>query len=228
MFQVLSESKEHATQGSARWSLMSALAHATLITAAVAVTSRDAPTLRIERPRAESLTYVAVRPTSRQPDRASGETSPRWKYPALPIFQLRDVPGVDVAIERGVNLPADDYWATPGGFPSGGEGIGIPAGGIYTDRLVDRPVMARLDNGAPEYPRALRASGVEGDVTARFVVDTTGRVEPTSISITQATHAFFGDAVRRWLSRTRYLPAEAGGHPVRQLVEQRIGFTLER
>jgi hypothetical protein len=69
---------------------------------------------------------------------------------------------------------------------------------------------------------------VEGDVVARFVVDTLGRVEPGSIAILAATHALFAAEVRAWLSRTRYRPAEYEGRVVRQLVEQRIGFALRR
>jgi TonB family protein len=82
-------------------------------------------------------------------------------------------------------------------------------------------------NGQPEYPAMLRQVAAEGDVHVRFVVDTAGRVEPTSIEILRASHPLFGAAVQRWLSRNRYVPAEVSGSRVRQLVEQRIAFTLE-
>jgi hypothetical protein len=60
----------------------------------------------------------------------------------------------------------------------------------------------------------------------RFVVDSTGSVEPGSVAIITSTHSLFGEAVRRWLLRTRYVPADVAGHAVRQLVEQRVYFTL--
>jgi hypothetical protein len=53
-------------------------------------------------------------------------------------------------------------------------------------------------------------------------------VDPASIIIVRATHALFGDAVRRWLPQSRYRPAEAGGRVVAQLVQQPFGFSIRR
>jgi protein TonB len=78
------------------------------------------------------------------------------------------------------------------------------------------------------YPAALRSAQIEGEVVARFVVDTTGRAEPASISFPAATHPQFADAVRLTLLRSRYFAAMIGGRSVRQLVEQRFAFTLTR
>ena len=88
--------------------------------------------------------------------------------------------------------------------------------------------MPRPGNPAPAYPPALRAAQIEGSVLARFVVDTTGRAEPASISFPEATHEQFAEAVRQSLLRSRYLPAIVSERPVRQLVEQRFAFTLTR
>jgi len=52
------------------------------------------------------------------------------------------------------------------------------------------------------------------------------RVEPASVEILRALHDLFAEAVRRWLTRTRYSPAQASGVEVRQLVEQRVEFDL--
>jgi protein TonB len=89
-------------------------------------------------------------------------------------------------------------------------------------------VAPRPGNPAPAYPASLRSAQVEGSVLARFIVDTTGRVEAASINFPEATHALFADAVRQSLLRSRYLPAVLGEHAVRQLVEQRFAFTLTR
>jgi TonB family protein len=228
MFQVLIESSPHATQRRARWTVMSALAHATLLTAAVVATTRSAQTLSMAPVRAESLTYVRViETTPAVPMGHSGFESRVWTHPDLPKIPMPDLPGLDV-FTAGEKLASKDDWPTERGLSAMSGAAGVPAGGVYPERLVDRPVIPLADNARPEYPRALRASAVEGEVRARFVVDTIGRVEPSSISIMQATHALFAESVRVWLLRTRYLPAEAAGRPVRQVVEQRIGFTLER
>lgn len=62
----------------------------------------------------------------------------------------------------------------------------------------------------------------------RFVVDSAGHIETPTIEIAQARHALFGASVRQWLPRTRYSPALVNGRAVRQLVQQRIEFTLTR
>ena len=66
----------------------------------------------------------------------------------------------------------------------------------------------------------------EGSVMVEFVVDTTGRVEPGSIQLTQADHALFASAVRDVLPRYRFIPAMAAGHRVRQLVRLPFRFDL--
>ena len=80
----------------------------------------------------------------------------------------------------------------------------------------------------PRYPDALKSVGVEGVVAMRFIVSAEGRVEPGSIDVISTPHKLFADAVRTALLNTRYRPAEAGGHAVRQLVEQTFHFRLEK
>lgn len=118
--------------------------------------------------------------------------------------------------------------ATSIGSPIGTRTGGTVPGQLHTAATVDRIVAPLPGNSAPAYPSRLSNAGVEGEVFARFVVDTTGRIEAPTIEIQQASHALFGEAVRRWLTHNRYSPALAGGRPVRQLVQQRIEFTLTR
>ena len=112
--------------------------------------------------------------------------------------------------------------------PTGGAGLASPTGGVYTRDLVEKAVLPRPGNPAPAYPMSLRAAQIEGSVVARFVVDSTGRTEPASITFSEATHPLFTESVRQALLRSRYFPALVGERPVRQLVEQRFAFTLTR
>ena len=98
----------------------------------------------------------------------------------------------------------------------------------YNETMVERQVMADPGNAPPRYPSMLRSAGVEGLVHAQFVVDTTGRVERESIRFTRTGHQLFAQAVTEALLRSRYVPAEAGGRKVRQLVQQAFSFALER
>ena len=91
---------------------------------------------------------------------------------------------------------------------------------------VEKVVIPRPGNPAPRYPEMLRRAGVEGSVTARFVVDTLGMVEPASVQIVQSSHVLFEHSVREAIRRMRFVPAELQGRRVRQLVEQGYGFTI--
>lgn len=92
---------------------------------------------------------------------------------------------------------------------------------------VERPVSPIGAAAMPAYPEALRSSGVRGSVTAEFVVDTTGRVEPASFRALGSDNDLFTAAVRTAVLRTRFHPAEAGGRRVRQLVQESFSFVLQ-
>lgn len=77
-----------------------------------------------------------------------------------------------------------------------------------------------------EYPEALRSANVEGEVYARFVVDTSGRVDSLSIEIVRSTHDSFSQSVRKALLNARFTPATIGDRKVRQRVEQQFDFSL--
>lgn len=100
------------------------------------------------------------------------------------------------------------------------------AGGVY--RTVD--VMAEPDprNPAPIYPTMLRSAGVEGSVSAQFVVDTTGRVVASSITFRDGDNAVFEQSVTRALAAARFRPALVNGRTVRVLMAQTFRFRLER
>ena len=79
-------------------------------------------------------------------------------------------------------------------------------------------------SATPQYPETLRSAGIEGEVDAQFVVDTTGRA--MSLEIKKSTNDLFAAAVRAALPRMRFYPAEIGGKKVRQLVQQPFTFTI--
>lgn len=109
-----------------------------------------------------------------------------------------------------------------------GSGVGPAHGSApFSATDVDRPVAPLDGPPAPAYPEALRSTGVRGSVTAEFVVDTTGRVEPASFHVLSADSDLFSAAVRTAVLRTRFRPAEAGGHRVRQLVQESFSFVLQ-
>lgn len=152
------------------------------------------------------------------------------------------LPSVDLKIATTVGdivkAPAtDDVIGKPGGISregtvksdgeGGGKGLGSGSGRAYDENQVDRAVEV-LRKPDLRYPESLRSVNVEGVVQMRFIVSADGRVEPGSIEVVSSPHKLFSDAVRTALLNTRYRPAEAGGRPVRQLVEQSFTFRLDK
>ena len=107
---------------------------------------------------------------------------------------------------------------------SGGDGEPA-AGAIFDSRTVDRDVRITRER-APRYPDALRAAGVSGVVTLRFVVDTAGRIEPGSLHVIESPNEQFTAAVFAALRDTRFSPGESHGRPVRVLVQRSFRFEL--
>jgi len=91
---------------------------------------------------------------------------------------------------------------------------------------VDREVVRQADAVAPIYPEQLRVTGVQGGVTVRFVVDTTGRIEQGSLFVVGATHPLFAAAVRDAAPDMIFQPAARSGRLVRQQVIQSFQFVL--
>jgi TonB family protein len=102
------------------------------------------------------------------------------------------------------------------------------ANGAYTADVVERTAWPQQDNPRPRYPDALRRAGVEGSFLVEFVVDSTGRVDPKTLSFPKAAHPMFLRAVRDALLHSRYFPAELAGMRVRQLVTQQFTFVIAR
>jgi TonB family protein len=158
---------------------------------------------------------------------------------SLPPVNLKAVPTVDVDIRVAPpELPKTA--GTPGvtrsnsdGDVEGGSGSGRGglrsgnSGRAYSESQVDRAVQVSRAP-VPRYPEALRSVNITGEVMVQYIVDARGRVEPGSIKILSSTHKLFADAVRAALLEARYRPAEVGGQPVRQLVEQPFIFKLDR
>jgi TonB family protein len=96
----------------------------------------------------------------------------------------------------------------------------------YTVLQVDETVQRYESSAAPVYPPELSARGTEGKVEAAYVVDTTGRVDTTTIQVMQSDDPRFTESVRTALAETRFRPAKRAGKAVRQLVQQRFRFKV--
>jgi len=103
----------------------------------------------------------------------------------------------------------------------------LVADSVFSVLEVDRMVERYDGSAAPAYPPELIAKGVQGMVQAIYVVDTTGRVDTTSIEVLASDHPQFTQSVREALDHMRFRPALRGGQPVRQRVQQKFRFQIQ-
>ena len=98
----------------------------------------------------------------------------------------------------------------------------------YSVLDVDSAAARDPSSAAPAYPPMMMAKGIEGSATMRFVIDSTGLIDLATVSLLEATHAEFVQAVREAMPRMRFRPAKMGLLAVRQLAEQMFRFEIRR
>lgn len=85
------------------------------------------------------------------------------------------------------------------------------------------------DNPMPQYPAALLAAGVEGDVIARLQIDATGAVtEANILARDSGVDARFEQAAIEALLQWRFRPEVRQGHAVSSVVQVPVEFRRER
>jgi protein TonB len=210
-------------------------AHLVIIALAVRATALTA-TPRPET-KAVPTIYIAPDPTPPQPPSPRRPfTNPDPSVPSAPnardfptVPNLDNIPNVipDAGSMANLMEPAFDATRVSASGPPTGASPNVSDGAPLRENMVEKAVVAIPGTATPRYPSLLQSAGVEGDVRAQFVVDTLGRVEHGSVRILETSHDQFSAAVRDALAGARFTPAEAGGHKVRQLVEQTFTFRIE-
>lgn len=93
---------------------------------------------------------------------------------------------------------------------------------------VDSQATRDPASAAPDYPKAMMEKSIEGSAALRFVVDSTGLVDMSTVQVLDFTHPEFAKAVRDVMPRMRFRPARMGSVAVRQLAEQLFKFEIKR
>ena len=99
---------------------------------------------------------------------------------------------------------------------------------VFTIAEVDSAVAVDPASAAPTYPPALLKLGVEGSVMVRYVVDSFGRADLSTLQVLRASRVEFAVAVREALPFMRFTPAKMGPKAVPQLVEQPFNFRIQK
>ena len=210
--------------------MLSVVVHAGVIAAAEAATATADAHIAPVRPTSVVFTASpsADPPVATATPTHTGTSVSTSALPTVPAISV-EVPstlpdiGTVIAEPQPSTVPWSPTGSTPGSAPSG-----TPSTGIWSEHTVEKPVIAIGDAPRPRYPELLRSAGVEGEVLAQFVVDTTGRVEAGSFRVLRSSHPLFSQAIERVIPLARFVPAEAGGRRVRQLVQQPFTFAIQR
>ncbi len=99
---------------------------------------------------------------------------------------------------------------------------------IFTAEQVDQP--ARADSSrrvVPIYPHDLYRTATPGEVLVEFVVEPDGSVDMESYNVVWATHAAFGESVRRAVRESAWIPGVKQGRTVRQVLQQPYRFVAD-
>ena len=98
---------------------------------------------------------------------------------------------------------------------------------VFTITEVDSAVAVDPASAAPTYPAALLKLGIQGTVMVRYVVDSLGRADLSTLEILKASRVEFAVAVREALPNMHFTPARMRGKAVPQLVEQPFNFRIQ-
>jgi protein TonB len=130
-----------------------------------------------------------------------------------------------------IQNPGEIAWGPPrvgGGLPSiigsGAEPGGAGSSGVWDP---SETLMHLVAAPHARYPEPLRNAGISGRVVIQFVVDTTGRVDMSSVLVLRSSHDLFTRAVRDALPALRFRPTEMNGRRVRALAEMPFEFVLK-
>lgn len=237
MFENLIETKAK-NQRRAGGMALSAVLHAVLITAAVYGTLQAKE--QLEKPKAEKVEFVEMKKKDDPPPPKEEPKPPPpevvVKAPPPKGFQVLTapikIPDVLPDIDLSKKVTNEEDFSGKG--VAGGIAKGVVGGTpqpinndqTYYEYQVEKQVSPTPGNSPPRYPDMLRSANVEGEVTAQFVVDTSGRAEMSTFKVIKSSHDLFTNAVRNALSNMRFYPAEVGGRKVKQLVQMPFQFSL--
>ena len=238
MFNELLESKpkKQRSPGSAAFSV---ILHTVMIVGAVYATSRaDEIVEAVKEEKVEFLEEVKPKDEPPPPEETAPPPPEVAAAPPPPKgFQVLtapiDIPDVipDIDLTKSITNEADfSGVGVAGGVAKGVEG---GTGPVITDAplyefQVEKPALAISGSGAPAYPSVLKSTNVQGRVTATFVVDTSGRADPSTFKALESDHELFTQAVKSALPRMRFIPAEVGGRKVKMWVQQAFEFRLDK
>jgi protein TonB len=234
MFNQLIESKAQK-QKMAGGTVFSIVLHTVLIAGAVYATARAG--VKDEKSKAEKIQFVEMKKEPpKVPDKPPPPKEVIVKPPPPKGFQVLRAPvKIDIKIpEIDLSKSITNESDFSGKGVKGGTGSGV-VGGVgpvtnqtYFEFQVEKPAEMIQDGTKPKYPSVLESSGIAGEVQAQFVVKSDGKADMDSFKVLKSTNELFTQSIKNYLPRSRFSPAQIGGKPVNQLVQQSFQFAVPR
>ena len=229
MFDNLIESKPKK-QRSFMQMVFSVVVHGLLIFGAIKATQGVAETMA-DRPIDTTIAFLKPPEPVKQPEPPPPEDVIVSANPPPKGFQTviaptdipKDIPPVDLN-----QKPFD-----PRDFTGKGIEGGVASGVIGGTGPVDIGSVVVSAAEADEPPSLLSAGaqmtppgmeGVPGRVRFKFIVDTLGRAEPSSLQVVSSTSKVFEAPARQMVLKSVFKPGMSAGRKVRVLVEQNVTF----
>jgi protein TonB len=236
MFSQLIASAPHRcrTRPGAAGTMTSLALHGALVVAAVQATLPNRSEVHPARTDTMPIMFVAKHKSEqRTTERVAQPRALDLPNPVPFGFKLVDppviVPSEIPPVDGNTDFDLRDYTGigTPGGAFDGLRGEVAPdLSQTFAAMAVDEPPR-RIAGPLPRYPEVLRQAGIEGTVVLQFVVDTTGRVEESTIEVLRTTNRAFVAPAVVVVTKSLFRPGRMRGRAVRVLVSLPIGFALD-
>lgn len=233
MFENLLETKRKRERG-AGGALFSVVFHCATIAAALTLTAKGV--VEAHNDQREQTVKMDIKkepppPETKPPPPEVVHTPPPPKGYQI-ITAPVEIPDVLPKIDLSKKMTDDADFTGKGAVGGTSKGVeGGVAKPLQSEALYEFQVEKQAawvnGTGAPTYPEILKSAGIEGEVQATFVIDTTGRADPSTFKVLNKPDQRFINAVIKSLPSMRFLPAEAGGRKVKQHVQQTFQFTVK-
>lgn len=220
MFETLLASRL-PPQAWSRPAMLAVVIHGVVIAAAAAAKDNDGDrpperdTIRLE-------LVLPQRSLTQQSEPAPAPAVPAApSIPPLKLEPLHPVPSLDPPLS---GVPAVAQILADRGAGSESSSGGSPRmDSAFLAADVDRlPQLA--DEVRPEYPPALRGSGLSGLVEFEYVISSRGWIDSATMLVRTSTHPAFSRAAIEALLSARFRPALRHGRPVPVRVRQTVRF----
>jgi protein TonB len=230
MFNTLLESKA-TKQRTTGGTIFSVVAHTVLITLAVYGTLHAG--IQNKKEKQEKIQFTEVKKAPEPPK----PPPPKTDFVAPPPpkgFQVLTAPVniPDVIPNVDLTKKVTDEADFTGKGVEGGSGKGKEGGPVgdqpYFDFQVEKQAAEVPGSPNPSYPDMLTSAGIEGEVIAQFVIDTTGHADMSTFKVLKSDNDLFSQSVKSALPKMRFYPAEVGGRKVKELVQLPFAFALKK